>query len=93
MKILSETAQEGRVVELTANEWHEFKILARALEDKRPDDFGWDFGMKDRGIVNSFIDFNGVFGAIRAFYMAKFRQTELKQLVGDFEKFMEIKKD
>jgi hypothetical protein len=91
MKVLSETIDNGRVVELTHNEFTELMILARALEGKTNDELRFDFQMHDRSFVaDDPIDFNGVFGAILAFSEAKFRLNELKQLVQSFEEYLKV---
>jgi hypothetical protein len=99
MRSLSNTENGGRVVEFTRDEWRQFKILALSLEGKTMDEAQTEFmygtSNNDRASAICIIeyDFNGVFGAIRAFYEANFQLSELKQLVGKFDKFMEIKKD
>ena len=85
MKILSKTEEHGRVVELTEQEFAEFAKLAFAVEGKSEGEARWDFQMRDRDMVLDNISFDGVFGAITAFYSAKFRANEIRQLLERFE--------
>lgn len=96
MKILSETVSGGRVVELTENEYKEFNVLAKALEGKTIDEMRGELffkGFMRNAPVEYEVNFNGVFGAIRAFYEASFHLNGLKQLVSNYEKFVPIKKE
>jgi hypothetical protein len=90
MKILSETLQNGRVVELTNDEWREFIILAAALEGKTEDSLYFDFRTRynDSVTQKNGVDFSGVFGAILAFYEARFRANELHRLVDDLDAYL-----
>lgn len=84
MKLLSDTSQNGKVVELTEQEWREFKILAFAVEGKTEEDV-WQFKglprMHEEYATSSGIQFQGVFGAIRAFYESKFNITKFQILL------------
>lgn len=74
------------VVELTRREWAEFRKLAYAVEGKEERESNWMF--MDEGerahMVDTIIQFEGVFGAIRAFRQANFRFNELSALVEQF---------
>jgi hypothetical protein len=90
MKVLSVTQGEGRVVELTREEFREFAILANALEGKTEGEANWEFQMHDgRYIPNDDVDFKGVFGAVKAFYEAKFRINEMRQLANRLQGFLD----
>jgi len=90
MRILSKTSANGRVVELTAEEWREFIILAAAIEGKDSDALYFDFHTKYRNTIaaTSDVDFSGVFGAVLAFYQAKFRANDLRVLVDTFDTYL-----
>ena len=90
MKILSETLGEGRVVELTRDEWREFIILAGAVEGKTEDTLYFDFSTRYKDLMSetTVVDFSGVFGAIQAFYEARFLANELQVLVNRFDKYL-----
>ncbi|MFA5714387.1 MAG: hypothetical protein WC998_01430 [Candidatus Paceibacterota bacterium] len=88
MKILSTTIQEGRVVELTREEWIELKNLAYSLEGKTEQEIHWNFGRENREIIDLSINFSGVFGAIQAFYEAKFRTNEMQSLLDKMKAFL-----
>ena len=89
MRILSKTQDEGRVVELSKREWIEFYKLTQAIEGKEQADT-WNFEMRGErfGIDTSFV-FDGVFGAIEAFYLAKFRVNEMQRAVDAFRHSVE----
>jgi hypothetical protein len=94
MKILSITRDEGRVVELTREEFKQFAILAKALEGLDENRTHWGFEAHG-GVMFSIeedIDFSGVFGAIKAFYEAKFRSNELRQLLNRFDDFLKVQR-
>ncbi len=83
MKILSETIENGRVIELTREEWWEFQKLAQAVEGKTVEEMHHLRVMTDNRpyIQDAIIDLRGVFGAIEAFYRAKFSLTEMQRLI------------
>lgn len=89
MKILSVTQGDGRVIELTSDEFREFAILAQALEGKSQGEAHWEFQTHNRLFVSEDVNFRGVFGAIRAFYEAKFRTNELRQLANRLQSFLD----
>jgi len=89
MKILSITKDEGRVIELTSEEFREFAILAQALEGKTENETHWNFQVRNLQFEYSNVDFKGVFGAIKAFYEAKFRVNELQQLANHLQDFLD----
>ena len=92
MKILSETSANGRVIELTQDEWREFTVLAAAIEGKKGDELYYDFHARYRNsdsVASKIeIDFSGVFGAIQAFYEAKFVANELRGLLDSFDAYL-----
>lgn len=88
MKILSTTQGDGRVVELTREEFREFAVLASALEGKTEAETMWDFQMRDERIMWDEVDFKGVFGAVKAFYEARFRHNEISKLAETFKSFL-----
>ena len=84
MKILSITHDDGRVVELTQEEFVEFERLAHAIEGMTREEAHWDFALMNGRAelrIDSEVRFNGVFGAIRAFYESQYRVNELRRLV------------
>lgn len=90
MKLLSETSERGRVIELTHKEWVEFAKLAGAVDGKSESETRWDFQMRDDDArIQDGSDFSGTFGAIRAFYAARFRTNEIKEMLESFQKFLE----
>lgn len=90
MRILSVTHEEGRVVELTREEFREFEILAAALEGKTENETRWSFQMRRPDAVSDDeMNFVGVFGAIKAFYENKFRVNELRQLANRLQGFLD----
>jgi hypothetical protein len=90
MKVLSVTQGEGRVIEMTRDEFREFAILASALEGKIEGEAKWEFQMRDsRFIPNDEADLKGVFGAVKAFYEAKFRINEMRQLANHLQGFLD----
>lgn len=95
MKILSKTDRNGRVVELTEGEFYELSLLASALEGKEERQAHWDFINSEQhklpqiASVDETINFEGVFGAIKAFRDAKFRLNELTSLVQRFGVYLE----
>jgi len=94
MRALSNTENGGKVVEFTHDEWRQLKVLAMSLEGKTLDDAKTDFFINGSNRETSIVeyDFNGVFGAIKAFYEANFELASLKQLIGKYDEFMKIKK-
>ena len=91
MKILSVTQNDGRVIEMSNQEFREFCILAKAVEGKEYGEVVYgDFAMHGLPRENSYFDesvgeqFEFVFGAIRAFYLALFRANEMQKLVTGF---------
>jgi hypothetical protein len=82
MKTLSVTQGNGRVIELDHNEWAEFLKLAGAVDGKTEQEAVWDFQMRrDETQTIKENDYSGTFGAIRAFYEAKFRISEMQTLL------------
>lgn len=93
MKILSRTIGDGRVIELTRDEFGELMKLASALEGKTATETNWSFQIRnDLAGGRDEIDFSGVFGAVLAFYQATFRLNELRTLVCQFADFLDVKK-
>jgi hypothetical protein len=89
MKILSKTEELGRVIELTGPEWREFLTLIAAVEGKQGDEFNFNFRTRyEQTDPIRDIDFSGVFGAILAFYEAKFKSNELRALVNRFDAYL-----
>jgi len=91
MKVLSETKDDGRVVELTHDEWSEFLKLACAVEGKTQVETSWDFRVEDRQrfATDAPVDYSTVFGNITAFYLAKFRLNEMQRAVDMFRESVE----
>lgn len=91
MKILSITQEDGRVVEFSRQEFRQLSILAAALEGMSENEAHgyFDFRMQSEIVSSSVVDLEGVFGAIKAFYEARFRVNELKKLVSVYEKYLE----
>jgi hypothetical protein len=81
MKTLGRTNEGGFLVELTHAEHEEFSRLHLACTGSiAPLSHSHD----RRGIE---YDFEGTFGAIRAFYESKFRVNEWRELLDQFEKY------
>ena len=94
MRILSKNDRGGMVVDLTHEEWTEFSILANAIEGKTEGEAMWGFQNlgPDRYRMDATIDMKGVFGAIMAFYRARFLSNELDKLAVEFHFLMSAKK-
>lgn len=91
MRILSTTIMDGRVVELTADEWRDFCNLARSLEGKTEAESNWQFqGRKDYSYETE-MNLSGVFGAILAFAEANFRVTEFKNLINKIDSYLKVR--
>jgi hypothetical protein len=73
--------ETGRViVEMTREEWRELTMLALAVEGRTIS----DVILRSRADEVVGGNFDGVFGAIKAFYETMFRVNELQRLIDDF---------
>ncbi len=88
MKILSVTQGNGRVVEMTEQEFREFSILAQAVDGASLDEARHNFAMRDMYVMDDEVAYKGTFGAIKAFYDARFKLNELRKLVDTFQRVM-----
>jgi hypothetical protein len=94
MKILSVTEGDGRVIEMSHQEFLEFLVLAKAVEGAEEWESRTDWNMKGLPRYGEFLEvedgkqFDGVFGAIRAFYQAQFQANKLQHLVNVFYSFL-----
>lgn len=89
MRILSVTQREGRVIELTREEFGEFYKLVEALEGQTENHANWVFNVRSHLLsMNDEVDFSGVFGAIQAFYEAQFRVNEMSETLQRFQEFL-----
>ena len=93
MKLLSDTAEGGKVVELTRGEWHELILLVSSIEGKEEREAHWDLQGGNQSMdfksYSSDLPLQGVFGAIMAFTQAKFRLNELERTVKYFRNFID----
>lgn len=94
MKLLSNTAEGGRVVEFTREEYRQFIRLANALNGLEESEQQWQFEELERSVARAYkdnIDFSGVFGTILAFSKARFRSNELRNLLNSMDHYLTIK--
>lgn len=85
MKLIGHTNDGGVLYELSQEEDHNFRALVGAVAGDDID----SFRMGLRRDPERFDDFSGVFGAIRAFALAKFKITEMRQVIDQFERSLE----
>lgn len=93
MKIMSDTAQGGKVVELTQGEWSELKLLAQALDGKTLGET-WNDVDFHRSIPDSFAknnDYAGTFGAICAYAMNQFYINEMQHHLDRIKSYLKTK--
>ena len=88
MKILSVTQGNGRAVEMTEQEFREFSILAQAGDGASLDEARHNFAIREMYVIDDEISYKGTFGAIKAFYDARFKLNELRKLVDTFQRVM-----
>jgi hypothetical protein len=90
MKILSVTEGDGRVVEMTGDEFKEFCLLAKAVDGESEEVAKNQINIRGLPRPDQWFEessgeqFEGTFGAIRAFYEASFRANELQHLINNF---------
>jgi hypothetical protein len=84
MKNIGTTREGNHIVEMTHAEYKEFALLATA-NDGKPEYIHFDIGPRAVDY-----DYAGVFGAIRAFRDARFRVTELQDIVNALRSTLEI---
>lgn len=85
MKQVGHTNDGGTLYELSQEEDRHFRALVSAVA-------GYDFNpfnIENRIDPATLDDFAGVFGAIRAFALTKFRVTEFRQMLAAFETALE----
>lgn len=82
MKFLTKS-ETGIVVEINHDEMREFEKLIYAVEGKTVDDYHREMHItdyhRDYKYIHETIDLTNVFGAIQAFYIAKFKTNEIEQ--------------
>lgn len=93
MKILSNTEEGGRVVELSREEMRELYLLVKSCNPEINDIQGaiWDLGVRNRNesMYAEGVDdynFSKVIGSIRAFRDAQFVANKIKNLGEAFER-------
>jgi hypothetical protein len=97
MKILSVTPENGRVIELTQDEYFEIKNLIEAVEGKTIDEVRYksyplrEITDKEAGMMLASPEiFAGVLGAIRAFYLARFRINDMQQYINQMKDILDL---
>ena len=93
MKILSNTEQGGRVVELSRDEMVELYLLMKTCDDSVLDEkeARWDLGALPDPRFSGYLpdsgfDFSKLFSIIRAWRIAKFSVNNLRHLTDAIEK-------
>lgn len=78
----------GYLVEMTQEEHKEFLKLQEAISGKTTTDINC-FALSGDGKIDSV--FEGVFGAIRAFYLLRFQVNDMRHLLDTFEQAVYVK--
>ena len=84
MKKIGETIDHNILIEMSQKEYQLLSRLSQSLEGKTINEI---YMRDDYGTVSG--DYSGVFGAIEAFALSKFRINELQALVDRFNAVLE----
>jgi hypothetical protein len=93
MKTLTMGQNGNVIVEMNPDEMKEFEKLIASVEGKTINDHVFDFNfINDARYAHIDIDLSSVFGAVQAFYEAKFRVNEIQKGLDLLKSSLENKK-